>query len=224
MKRNIGFTLVELLIVIALIAILSVAVLATINPIEQANKARDASIQNDAAEVLNALERYYANSFTYPWMVYLDSDGGGQLTADDPIFLESTDGGFGVCYLPTSDANNSAFDTADCDTTTNFGILIETDELKSSFANKSPFQEADIVTNRLWVMKNAGSDTSIYVCFVPKANANRNNLDKMRCIDDGSAGVRAGVYRVNDGRCTSTVTDWNIPDFGEEAMFMCVPE
>ena len=42
-KRKIfesGFTLVELLIVIALIAILSVAVLATINPIEQSNKAK----------------------------------------------------------------------------------------------------------------------------------------------------------------------------------------
>jgi len=38
--RSKGFTLVELLIVIALIAILSVAVLATINPIEQANKAK----------------------------------------------------------------------------------------------------------------------------------------------------------------------------------------
>ena len=49
-----GFTLVELLIVIALIGILSVAMLATINPIEQANKARDAKVQNDAAEVMNA--------------------------------------------------------------------------------------------------------------------------------------------------------------------------
>ena len=47
-----GFTLVELLIVIALISILSVAVLATINPIEQSNKARDAKFKNDAAEFL----------------------------------------------------------------------------------------------------------------------------------------------------------------------------
>ena len=51
--REKGFTLVELLIVIALIAILSVAVLATINPIEQANKANDSTTQNDAAEVID---------------------------------------------------------------------------------------------------------------------------------------------------------------------------
>ena len=54
-----GFTLVELLIVIALIAILSVAVLATINPIEQSNKARDAKFKNDAAEVMNSYERFW---------------------------------------------------------------------------------------------------------------------------------------------------------------------
>lgn len=63
-----GFTLVELLIVIALIAILSVAVLATINPIEQSNKAKDSTVQNDAAEVMNAYERYYTVKATYPWM------------------------------------------------------------------------------------------------------------------------------------------------------------
>ena len=40
-----GFTLVELLIVIALISILSVAVLATINPIEQANKAKGGKLK-----------------------------------------------------------------------------------------------------------------------------------------------------------------------------------
>jgi len=66
--RSKGFTLVELLIVIALIAILSVAVLATINPIEQANKAKDSTMQNDAAEVLNAYERYYAAQASYPWI------------------------------------------------------------------------------------------------------------------------------------------------------------
>lgn len=224
MRKIKGFTLVELLIVIALIAILSVAVLAPINPIEQANKARDASIQNDAAEVLNALERFYANSQTYPWMYYLDADGGGQLTIDDPVFLESDDGGFGICHLPVSDVNNAATDQANCDMTTNFGILLEADELKSSFANKSPFQNVDVDTSKLWLMKNSGAGGAIHVCFVPRSNANRNNSQIMRCIDDGSGGVTAGVYKVNEGRCTNTVTSWDEPYFGEEAMFMCVPE
>ena len=70
-----GFTLVELLIVIALIAILSVAVLATINPIEQSNKAKDSTVQNDAAEVMNAYERYYTVKQTYPWVDVDDAVG-----------------------------------------------------------------------------------------------------------------------------------------------------
>lgn len=50
-----------------LIAILSVAILATINPIEQSNKARDARVMNDSAEMLNAFERYYSINGNYPW-------------------------------------------------------------------------------------------------------------------------------------------------------------
>ena len=87
-----GFTLVELLIVIALISILAVAVLATINPIEQANKARDARVQNDAAEVMNAYERYYASLQQYPWEIFADA-----LSTADAVAFRSDDFGFGIC-------------------------------------------------------------------------------------------------------------------------------
>jgi len=53
--------------IIPLLGIVSVAILSTINPIEQANKARDARVMNDSAEVLNAFERYYAVNDQYPW-------------------------------------------------------------------------------------------------------------------------------------------------------------
>ena len=90
-KRT-GFTVVELLIVIALIAILSVAVLATINPIEQSNKARDAKFKNDTAEVLGAYERYYASQNVYPW-----NNGVGATVAFGAKFATgSTDPAFGV--------------------------------------------------------------------------------------------------------------------------------
>ncbi len=62
-----GFTLIELLIVIAVLAILTVAVLSAINPIEQIEKGTDASKKSDAAELLNAYERYYVTHQTFPW-------------------------------------------------------------------------------------------------------------------------------------------------------------
>lgn len=62
-----GFTLIELLIVIAVLGILAVAVLSAINPVEQLRKARDAGRKSDAAELLNAYERYFTTWGCYPW-------------------------------------------------------------------------------------------------------------------------------------------------------------
>ena len=63
-----GFTLVELLIVIALIAILSVAVLATINPIEQANNKTSSFIveyRGDKFTLPNLLRHLYISMDNY---------------------------------------------------------------------------------------------------------------------------------------------------------------
>ena len=57
-KLNMGFTLVELLIVITLIAILAVAIVATLNPIEQINRARDARYKNDDSSFVHS-EGYF---------------------------------------------------------------------------------------------------------------------------------------------------------------------
>jgi len=61
-----GFTLIEMLIVIAVIGILAVAVLSAINPVEQMKKARDTRRRSNAAELLNGLERYYTTHEEYP--------------------------------------------------------------------------------------------------------------------------------------------------------------
>jgi len=67
MNKQKGFTLIELLIVIVVLGILAVAILSAINPIEQINKATDSGTQSDAAELINALERYYASNQSWPW-------------------------------------------------------------------------------------------------------------------------------------------------------------
>jgi len=54
-------------VVISVIAVLAVAVLSSINPIEQINKAKDTASKSDASELLNATERYYATFGCYPW-------------------------------------------------------------------------------------------------------------------------------------------------------------
>ena len=68
MKKTKGFTMIELLIVIAVLGILAVAVLAAINPIEQINRGRDTGGRSDAEQLISGIDRYYATKGQYPWM------------------------------------------------------------------------------------------------------------------------------------------------------------
>ena len=64
-----GFTMIELLVVIAVIGVLAVAVLSSLNPIEQINKGRDTRKESDAAELIGGIDRYYALQEQFPWNV-----------------------------------------------------------------------------------------------------------------------------------------------------------
>jgi prepilin-type N-terminal cleavage/methylation domain-containing protein len=223
-KRTIleqGFTLVELLIVIALIAILSVAVLATINPIEQTNKARDAKFKNDSAEVLSSYERYYASQNAYPWNT--DNDASGIINGDEVplgtngIAFLSTDWRFGV--------KEGTLDT---------GPLISTSELKSAFGEKEPFAST-IVAGSEDAMYVFHSNDSNYVCFCPKANANRTGTvaTSLKCLSGVTAGtisVGAGgnstLSDIGQNGCAAAV-DAKATTFcalGNAANLLCVPE
>lgn len=61
-----GFTLVELVIVIAIVGILSVGVITALNPLEQIKKGRDAQRKNDLSQIQKALEVYYNDKVKYP--------------------------------------------------------------------------------------------------------------------------------------------------------------
>lgn len=214
--ENVGFTLVELLIVIALIGVLAVALVATLNPIEQVNKARDARFKNDAAEVLAAIERYYATQGFYPWEDEVWGDGSGA-EDDVSVGLTSRMPGLGVCYGTTYNTEVSG----NCVTSDNKGELIETDELKASFANKEPFTSNVTDIDRLYLWKEANT-TAVYVCFIPKASSNRkltSNLYDLG-ISTTPGGVPSQMEAVTD-QATLDMATWAD---ATNSYFKCVPE
>lgn len=203
--RQAGFTLVELLIVIALIAILSVAVLATINPIEQTNKARDAQFKNDAAEVLGAFERYFASNNKYPWNV-----ASVAVLPNLKYAIGSTDAHFGVVGAGG----------------TGSGELVTSSELKSSFMGKAPFLSTVVDQDRMYVYHN-GLDSN-YVCFCPKATANRTGpkASELKCLM-GNLGDPGNVNLYNIGQfgCDTLPAGGVINcSIGATADLICVPE
>lgn len=61
-----GFTLVEVLITIAILSILTVGVLTLINPVGEVKKGLDAKRKSDLAQIQRLLELYYHDNGEYP--------------------------------------------------------------------------------------------------------------------------------------------------------------
>ena len=62
-----AFTLIELLIVIAILAILGLGILIALDPVEQTRRASDSTVQQSAIEIKDAVNRFYAADLYYPW-------------------------------------------------------------------------------------------------------------------------------------------------------------
>jgi prepilin-type N-terminal cleavage/methylation domain-containing protein len=76
-----GFTLVELLIVVALLGALAVGLLASLDPFEQFKKGTDTGVRNTVSEIQGGVIRYYAIKNEMPW---------GTDTASNPTSLSGS--------------------------------------------------------------------------------------------------------------------------------------
>jgi prepilin-type N-terminal cleavage/methylation domain-containing protein len=62
-----GFTLIELIIVMAILGVLAVGLIAAVDPIEQSARSNDAAKINTAKQIYDAIGRYYASKNALPW-------------------------------------------------------------------------------------------------------------------------------------------------------------
>lgn len=98
MKKNSGFTLLEILLVVAAIAVLAGVVIVAINPARQLASSRNAARQSDANSILNAIYQYS-----------LDNNGSFPASIDTNLrMLGTSSSGCGATCGPTaSDATST---------------------------------------------------------------------------------------------------------------------
>lgn len=167
-----GFTLVELLIVIAIIGILAVGVLIALDPVEQTRRASDANLLQSASDVKNAIDRYYATKLRYPWCTSASAAGTCTFQTNPPFA-----------------GNCSAATTAMSGATCGAGVLTElvnVGELKSTLS-------ASTATALNLVIQNAG--LAYKLAFDPQSKAydtNPNTATTNDCVTAGTGCTVAG--------------------------------
>jgi len=214
-----GFTLVELLIVIALLGVIATIVIAAINPIEQANRAADAGLKADASQLLSAIDRFYATHSDFPWNECTGAGCTAAVVSTDTAvpFTSADTAGYGLCTTTG----------AGCKTAATQGTLISSLELQSSFLSKTwigATTSSVDYSKALVVGKGGTSSAAVYVCWAPKSSTDKQNLINTATagnskIVDVTAGWGTNVVPTV-GTCTAlTDTGWKTGKCEE-----CVPE
>lgn len=195
-----GFTMIELLIVIAVLGILATAVLSAINPIEQINRSRDTGSRSDAEQLLSAIDRYYASKGYYPWVANADS--------------ENTD-------VSWTELGSSTVEVGD-DAETMLTNLSSggTAELKESFVTRIVSGSA----RKLYIYNEGLQGDSTYVCFLPRSASFREEAWK-RCTADDDYGALPEDFPAADteSACPSANCRTAATADAATACYVCLP-
>ncbi len=152
---NSGFTLMELLIVIGVLGILAAGLLAAIDPFEQLKKARDSNYRSGAIELLQSLQRYYANHGYFPWRNTGSACATAATTALAPT---GTPTSLSAQMVKVGLNQDSLVDTCIAD-------LVADGELKTTFKQG--------LNTTIYVSSWTKSDAR--VCFAPESKSVRND-------------------------------------------------
>ncbi|MBP7774932.1 prepilin-type N-terminal cleavage/methylation domain-containing protein [Candidatus Woesebacteria bacterium] len=207
-KASSGFTMIELLIVIAILGILATAVLSAINPVEQINRGRDTGTRSDAEQLISAIDRHNAFKGFFPWMAGAsDTDSTFDDGASNPALI-STTGPNDHQATPCHFLNKlSTIDAVGDPCAAGQG----TEELKITFVDRI----TDPDYRGLYIYNAGTTGSSTYVCFIPQSKAFRTDAET-RCADDTGSGLPSDLSAVAGFLCSG---------YGDPALdvFSCLP-
>ncbi len=151
-----GFTLIELLIVIAILSILAVGLIATLDPLEQVNRATDTARRATASDLIHAADRFYAS---HQSSVVCDLSTGdttcanftGGLNTTTTVKLD-TQGG-----ANTNTINNYLFEKGETKSPTSFSANPQAKNLEVGLIAATP-----------------ATGTTIIVCWKPVSKAQKS--------------------------------------------------
>lgn len=188
--KKLGFTMIELLVVIAVIGILAVALLSTLNPLEQIRKGRDTRTRTDLSQLLGAIERYNASLGYFPWQ---QATGEDVLTTgpDIPFYQIGGTGGSATIVRTVGTPETVAEALA---------RLTATSEVKASFVDR--LTSTTYATTYLYY-DDTTVGGSVIACFTPESQSFQKEAHD-RCkagLDAWSDEFETEVYGVANRPC-----------------------
>ena len=161
-KSTRGFSILELVVSIGLLAVVVLAIIVQIDPMERAKEQRDARLKNDAGMVQTGVNEFYREENRMPWADDFGSPDGAPALAWTRINKPE----IGIC--------------AD-DACTKPGEAVVTGKISNSFVG------GDLATtpgvDSLFIGKGKAAGGRVYVCYQPTSRRDREDYDSLFIVD-----------------------------------------
>lgn len=181
--------MIELLVVIAVIGILAVALLSTLNPLEQIRKGRDTRTRADMSQLLGAVERYNASLGYFPWQT---AEGQDLSTGNPDINYYAIGGSAGSDTIVGSSPAETLAEA--------LVRLTETSEVKASFIDR--VTGTNYATTYMYY-DDESTGSSVTTCFTPESQSfQKEAFDRCKAGNASwSSDFLAEVYGVANRPC-----------------------
>lgn len=197
------FTLRDVLVSVALLAVVAFFAMALINPAEQAGRKRDGEYRAQASELNTAIKKYTERHNVYPWVLQEPSLYSGN---DSPVgFINAASKNVGICG----------------ETCASEGVLISDGMLTPDFRTSSFIIKNTDIAASIYMGKAAGPNGPVYSCYIPLSDSVRKTQCKAGNVFtlDPKTGGRSSV----DASLCSSSKNWPI-DSPANSWFVCVPD